>query len=134
MGELTRFAAAVGYPEDIPSAAAVFPFRIDGADVIVAAEARRFTVRRDLAKPGDEVPLERLASLAAGRLLREEATLAWDGEAGVPFLWQEIALDSSDAELRRAFDRFLASADWWLERVDEAERPEPSFPEMVIMP
>ena len=36
--------------------------------------------------------------------------------------------------VRRLFEVFTASCDWWAERVKEAMTPEPVFPEMVILP
>ena len=56
-----------------------------------------------------------LARYAAGRMLREDATLAWDNGA---FLWQDVPAGANSAEMARDFERFMDSCDWWRERVD----------------
>ena len=58
-----------------------------------------------------------LAAYAAGRMIREEATLAF-GEGNV-FLWQDAPSDADDRTLMRLFESFTDSCDWWHARVDE---------------
>lgn len=60
-----------------------------------------------------------LAEYAAGRMLKEEAALAW-GESGL-FLWADAPADAPARELAAFFERFAASCDWWRERTDELQ-------------
>ena len=82
---------------------------------------------------GDAAALPRLASFAAGRIMREEATLAFgDGEA---LLWQAVPADSDDRTLLRLFETFADSCDWWRERLAEREPGGPvEMSEAVILP
>ena len=107
---------------------------IDGAEVKIFERGGRHTVARALCEPGTEFDLARLASLAAGRFLREEAVLSWDHENGVPILWQDIAATASQEEKTNLLNRFLASVDWWVERLNEEPQPAPVLPEMMILP
>ena len=58
-----------------------------------------------------------LAAYAAGRMLREEATLAFGN--GNVFLWQDAPADADDRTLLRLFESFTDSCDWWRARVEE---------------
>ena len=135
-----RLAEAIGYPEAVPGGAMSFAFTVDGAEVAVRESGGRLLLERRLwqTTDGDDETAVRipatLARYAAGRVLREEATLAWDPNREAAILWQDIPASAPDERLRRLFEVFTASCDWWAERVKEALTPEPVFPEMVIMP
>ena len=135
-----RLAEAIGYPEAVPGGAMSFAFTVDGAEVAARESGGRLLLERLLwqATDGDDETAARLpaslARYAAGRVLREEATLAWDPNREAAILWQDIPASAPDERLRRLFEVFAASCDWWAERVKEVETPEPVFPEMVIMP
>ena len=58
-----------------------------------------------------------LAAYAAGRMLREDAALAY-GDGGV-FLWQDAPADADDRAFVKLFESFADSCDWWRARVDE---------------
>ena len=81
----------------------------------------------------EESALVRLAGFAAGRVLKEEATLAWEPREGELILWQGIPAAASDEALKRAFEVFTASCDWWRDRVREEDVGE-RVPEMMIRP
>lgn len=135
-----RLAEAVGYPEAVPGGAMSFTFTVDGAEIAAREAGGRLQLERCLwqaAEEDDETALRlpaTLARYAAGRVLREEATLAWDPNRDAAVLWQDIPASAPVERLRRFFEVFAASCDWWAERVKEALSPEPVFPEMVIMP
>ena len=78
--------------------------------------------------------MARLAGYAAGRILKEEAVLAWDPEAECPILWQDVSESASAEQLKIAFEVFCASCDWWLARADEAGGERVVFPGMMIRP
>ena len=84
----------------------------------------------------DAAHLPRLAEYAAGRMLREDAVLAFDPKSDAAFLWREIDGGSDSLALRLCFEEFADSCEWWRERLEvhggAADAPE--FPEMMIRP
>ena len=73
-----RLAAAIGYPDGDPTGTAVRILRVDGMEV--EAEERDGRIVLSYALDGEAALLPSLAEYAAGRMLKEEATLAWDAE------------------------------------------------------
>ncbi len=133
MDALTRLAAAIGYPDPVSGERAVL--KVDGGDVRVRLDGQRIVFERSICTPEEgSGALERLAGYSAGRLLKEEATLAWDPRAKELMLWQEVAANAPDGVLRRVFEVFCTSCDWWLARVNEGGGSAGPFPEMMIMP
>lgn len=130
---LQRFLEAIGYPERAAEGAASFDLVVDGGEVRVRAEGGRLFLSRALPCEADDLP--RLAALAPGRMLREEAVLAaGPGPTDGAFLWQD-APDTADARtLQRFFESFCDSCDWWLDRVGEFSAPPPEIPPMMIRP
>ncbi len=110
-----RLLAAIGYPERIPNTDEPFTLRVDGREVFVEESAGRIVLSVVLTKGESMIPT--LAAYAAGRMLREEATLAV-GEGNV-FLWQDAPADADDRTLLKLFETFADSCDWWRARVDE---------------
>ena len=137
---IKRLAEAIGYPEEVPDGVLSSAFMVDGAEIAARESGGRLLLESLLwrATDGDDETIARvpamLARYAAGRVLREEATLAWDPNREAAVLWQDIPASAPAERLRRLFEVFTASCDWWAERVKEALTPEPVFPEMVIMP
>ena len=135
-----RLAEAIGYPEAVPGGTMAFAFTVDGAEIAARESGGRLLLERLLwqaADGGDETAARipaTLARYAAGRILREEATLAWDPNREAAILWQDVPASAPTERLRLFFEVFAASCDWWAERVKEALTPEPVFPEMVILP
>ena len=70
-----RFLVAIGYPERMPKTDAPFTLRVDGWGVLVEVSAGRIVLSIVLTE--DESMIPALAAYAAGRMLREEATLAF---------------------------------------------------------
>ena len=130
---IARLAKAIGYPEEIPSGARAFVFQVDGHAIEVVEEAGRLRVACRFPQVGEEGDLVRLAGYATGRILKEEAALAWDPEAEAPMLWQDVPSSTGDALLRRFFEVFMMSCDWWRARVEDAAVVS-HMPEMVILP
>lgn len=110
-----RLLAAIGYPERIPNTDGPFTLRVDGREVFVEVSAGRIVLSIVLTE--DESMIPALAAYAAGRMLREEATLAY-GKGNV-FLWLDAPADADDRALVRLFESFADSCDWWRARVDE---------------
>lgn len=134
-----RLAKAIGYPDQVPAGATAFAFAVDDAEIAARESGGRLLLERRLWEPsGDDESAARipglLARYAAGRVLREEATLAWDPDRDAAILWQDIPSSAPSERLCRFFEVFAASCDWWAERLQEALTPEPVFPEMVIRP
>ena len=131
-GAIRRLAEAIGYPDTVPEEAFVFTFRVDGYGISASVDAGAVLLRLDLpSAPGD---VAAFAEFAAGRILKEEATLAYDAKAGVPFLWRKVPEDANGATLREAFEDFARSCDWWLARAGERGQEPPEMPALVIRP
>ena len=145
---IERLAKAVGYPEKVPEGALSFTFRVDGAEIHAEEAEGRIVLSRTLSDDASILPM--LAQYAAGRMLREDATLSY----GLPdlsdsvsrraeirpssFLWQDAPSDANADALRRAFETFLDSCDWWRARVDALLGGEAAGPDggemMMIRP
>ena len=129
---LERLCEAIAYPEPVPAGAVQARLRVDGGDVMARIIGRRLVLSREIDR--DENDIGQLAIYAAGRILREEAVLAWDERAGVCIIWQEIQDNAEASELVHFFEAFMTSCDWWLARAVELNAPPPSFPDIVIRP
>ena len=96
-----------------------------------------------------------LAAYAAGRMLREDAVLAYgrwskvrklkveslESDSRLPdfqistFLWQDAPEDSDDRTLVKLFETFVDSCDWWRARVEERRKGDAvEISEAVIRP
>ena len=136
MGERfpARLARAIGYPDAVAADSARVALLVDGAEVVASEEGGRAILQATVAAgPSDEL-LTALAGFAAGRILREEAVLAYEPKTDAALLWQAAPRDSDALSLRTFFRAFTASWDWWRARVSELESPKPSFPEVMIRP
>jgi hypothetical protein len=132
MNSIARLAIAVGYPETVADGVGVYTFRVDGEEIVVQTLASRLVLKRYLDVPHDSLNV--FASYAAGRMLREEAVLAWDERAERAFLWREIPEKADAAEMKAAFEEFADSCDWWAQRVAEIDAPKSVFPDIMIRP
>lgn len=137
---VSRLADAIDYPETVPDEAMAFDFEVDGEKVSAREVHGRLILERTLwtgnpdeATDFDRIPRE-LAVFAAGRILREEAVLAWDPQSFRAFLWQDVSSSLPDVKFRRFFEVFMASCDWWSDRVADLTKEAPVFPEMFIRP
>jgi len=126
-----RLLAAIGYPERIPDTDEPFTLRVDGREMFIEESAGRIILSVVLTE--DESMIPTLAAYAAGRMLREEATLAY-GKGNI-FLWQDAPADADDRTLVRLFESFTDSCDWWRTRVDERGKGDAvEISEAVIRP
>jgi len=110
---IERLAKAIGYPDGIPDGVVSFTFRVDGAEIAADEKGGRIVLSSALSGDGSELPT--LAAWAAGRMLREDATLAYGG--GAAFLWQDAPADADSRALLRLFESFADSCDWWRARI-----------------
>jgi len=131
---IRRLAAAIGYPEEVSEDAVSFAFQVDGTAVFASTEGARLVLRCVLVTEPDEETLAKFAGYAAGRLMREEATLAWDPRENALILWQDCPPSADDELLRRFFAVFLMSCDWWAARAGETGEEYQSIPEVMILP
>jgi hypothetical protein len=152
-----RLLAAIGYPERIPNTDELFTLRVDGKEVFVEESAGHLVLSITLTE--DESMIPTLAAYAAGRMLREEATLAFGSlevwkfrslaetasnplnlqtsklPSGAVFLWQDAPTDANDRTLLRLFETFTDSCDWWRARVEERGKGDAvEISEAVIRP
>ena len=108
--------------------------RVDGVEV--AAEEMGDQLVLSCALTDDESLLPPLAVYAAGRMLKEDAALAY-GDARA-FLWQGAPADADAHAMLRLFETFMDSCDWWRARVEAVrggEAKSASAPgEMMIRP
>ena len=126
-----RLLAAIGYPERFPDADGLVTLRVDGREVLVEESAGRIVLSHVLTESDSMVPS--LAAYAAGRMLREDATLAYGKTSA--FLWQDAPADAEDRILLKLFETFADSCDWWRARVDErGKADEVEISEAVIRP
>ena len=130
-GLVERVGELIGYPERVPEGALSFGFVVDGETV----EARQSGGALLLVwRFPEKAPVQRLAELAPGRILREEAVLAWDAPSKRAILWQVSAKGADDRSLVATFQEFLDSRDWWMNAVEELTAPKPTLADLVIRP
>lgn len=129
---IERLCEAIAYPEPVPDGATSFTLRVDGADVLLRLLGKRLVVSRVIDR--DENDLPQLAAFAVGRILKEEAVLAWDDRISACILWQELSETADSKQLTMFFDDFLHSCDWWVERAEELNAPPIVFPDIMIRP
>ncbi len=136
MGERfpARLARAIGYPDAVAADAARAALLVDGEEVVASDEGGRALLQANVAATPSDETLASLAGFAAGRIMREEAVLAYEPKADVAILWQAAPSDADALVLRDFFRSFTASWDWWRARAAELESPQPSFPEVMIRP
>lgn len=130
---LERFVQVLGYPGSVPAGARTFTLVVDGGEIEAEERDGRLVLTKALCAAEEGADLAALAGYAAGRMLKEEATLAWDAAREAPILWQDVAAGAGAAQLRRFFEVFAASCDWWEARAREV-RDRQRMPEMVIVP
>ena len=129
---IERLCEAIAYPDQVPEGASWFNMLVDGSDVTARLIGKRIVLSRVIDR--DENDLPKLVSLAVGRILKEEAVLAWDERLSACVLWQELPADAEDGQLVRFFEDFMNSSDWWVERAGELNAPPVVFPDIVIRP
>ena len=132
MNAVTRLVQAIGYPDRVDDGENPAVLLVDGHEVSAREDALRLILSAKLDFP--EERLAQAAGYAAGRMLREEATLAWDPALKSAVLYQAVDSQASLARLKEAFERFADSCDWWRDRAEEAGAAGPAFPEMVLVP
>ena len=129
-----RLLVAIGYPERTSKGSVAFTLRVDGVEVVAEEMDERLVLLCSLSD--DETLLPTLATYAAGRMLKENATLAYGNHSA--FLWQDVPANADSHALLRLFETFMDSCDWWRARIDALRGNGPaetSAPEtMVIRP
>lgn len=129
---ISKLAVAIGYPEEVADNSSVYAFRVDGWEIIAEKPAGRLILKCYLDIGYDDLP--EFASYVAGRLLREEAVLAWDDKAQNAVLWREIPENANSAAMKEAFEEFADSCEWWMQRLSDIRAPENVFPDILIRP
>ena len=139
---IERLAESVGYPEKVPEGCLSFTFRVDETDVYAEEAGGRVVLSCTLTD--DDSLLPALARYAAGRMLKEDAVLSF-GQPGVSrpynlqpaaFLWQDAPADAAASALRRLFETFADSCDWWRSRLEPRSEDDgpPPLAEVMIRP
>jgi hypothetical protein len=128
----SKLASAINYPEKVPQGLSVYAFRVDGWEIIAEKIGNRLVLKHYLDIDYDDLP--QFASYVAGRLLREEASLAWDENAQKALLWREIISSANLAEMKDAFEEFADSCEWWMQRTLDIHTPKSAFPDVLIRP
>ena len=129
---ISKLASAIGYPERVADGSPVYAFRVDGWELIAETMGNRLVLKRYLDVDYGDLPL--FASYVAGRLLREEAVLAWDDKSQKALLWREIPPNANSSEMKNAFEEFADSCEWWMQRVLDIHAPKSLFPDVLIRP
>lgn len=132
---IDRLLEAIDYPsgEVSPDGGGGVVLKVDDAEMRVREENGRLTLVCPLERP-DEVRLAQLAGYAAGRLLKEDAALAWDPERDELIVWQAVSATADAALMRRVFEVFALSCDWWRDRAGGVTSARAAIPEMMIRP
>ena len=128
---LNALLEAIEYPEKAFEGGSIV-LSVDGAEVTAEVVDDRLVLKSVLAT-GDEMDYGEAAGYAAGRVLREEAVPAYDPQNDALILWQDMAASEDQSVLRRFFETFMTSCDWWRERVRGASERS-MIPEMMIRP
>ena len=129
---IEKLLEAISYPDRAGLENGRVVLLIDGSDVVVEEVGRylRFTAQLD----AGESELPEFAGYVPGRIYKESATLAVDAE-GRAYLWQEAMASQDGQSLARAFEAFLASCDWWRERLESGRADsEVHFQDVLIRP
>ena len=129
---IRRLIEAIGYPNEVPEGEGAVVLRVDGERIRVAELGGQLVLSRVLDR--SEEDLGALAGFAVGRMLREEAVLAWDAREEAVILWQGVPVGTGAEGLRLFFEAFMDSSDWWQARATALHAPPPAFPQMVIHP
>lgn len=132
---VSRLIEAIGYPKDeiLPGAGAI-TLKVDSYQLTAYESAGRLVLVYEIKKEPEEGDLRKYSQFAAGRILREDATVAYDPNKDAIILWQAVDAQSGSAILRSFFEDFTHAVDWWRERAQEAEMKAPEFPDMVFRP
>ncbi len=123
---------ALNYPGTAPDGVRDFVFLVDGLEIHASEQVNGIVLR--FALPCSDELIPDFAQYAAGRLLREDAVLARDGQDSPLFIWQLLPLPADEGMLRESFERFADSCEWWLSRCAEREVPQSVFPDILIRP
>lgn len=130
---IERLIDAIRYPERAPAGAVAFTFQVDGIEILASETGNALRLVCRLTDDAAQFP--RLAEYAAGRMLREDATLACDQEGA--FLWLETSAADDAHALQRLFETFCDSCDWWRARIvpdNDGNHVGSSPDEMRILP
>lgn len=135
-GPVERLLHAIGYPERMSGGSMPFALRVDGMEILADEMDGRAVLSYVLANDDSLIPA--LAGYAAGRMLEEDAVLAYSAPGHQTFLWQDAPQDAGARDLVRLFETFMDSCDWWRERVGALRGGDEGVPEadmsMVIRP
>ena len=135
MGAIDRFLQSIRYPERPRAVSDGVAISVDGEEVRVSERGGGLVFARTLVAGADaDEQIQRLMELAAGRILKEEATLSYDPEREALILWQAVAANADETRLRRVFELFCTSCDWWTARTSGEAEVIDRMPEMVIRP
>ena len=134
-----RLAKAIGYPDEVTSGCKDYTFTVDDFEVRAQETGGRLRLTASVFTPArdgsDEERLAELAGYVPGRILKEEAVLAWDPDSESAIVWQEYPVTAEADDLRRFFEVFAASFEWWRDRASAVqEDAAPLMPEFVIRP
>lgn len=135
--EQLNFLTAIGYPlDEVESREGPLALLVDGFEIELRAMRGGLVLRLSLGKLG-ETDAARVAGYAAGRMLKEEAVVAYDPERGELILWQKVPAGTGASGAKLAFELFMTSCDWWKSAVgaETAKRTERRAEELMrIMP
>ena len=129
---IERLCDAIAYPDPVPEGSTAFNLRVDGGDIMARILGKRLILSRVIDR--DEKDLPKLAAYAAGRILKEDAVLAWDERLSACIIWPELQESADAMQLTRFFEEFTHSCDWWVARTGELNAPPVVFPDIVIRP
>ena len=139
MSATESLSRAIGYPDEVPEGCRDYSFAVDDFEVRAQETGGRLRLTATVFTPtrdgSDEGRLAELAGYVPGRILKEEAVLAWDPDSESAILWQEYPATAEADDLRRFFEVFAASFEWWRDRANASQAEvESPMPEFVIRP
>lgn len=110
MSEQMKFLSAIGYPlEEVEGQIGTIKLIVDGFELRLSEVRGALILSYTLGKLSETDGLK-VASFAAGRMLKEEAVVAYDPGTEELILWQKVAPNSG---AKIAFELFMTSCEWW---------------------
>lgn len=130
---------AIGYPDEVPVDCRDYTLSVDDFEVRAQVRNNRLLLSASVYTPprdgSEDGFLAEVTTFVIGRILKEEAVLAWDPDSDSLMIWQEFPVDVGPNDLRRFFEVFTASFEWWRDRVREVrDGARQKMPEFVIRP
>ncbi|MBP5671512.1 MAG: type III secretion system chaperone [Victivallales bacterium] len=132
-----KFMRIVRYPEAEASPDGRTMLVFDGQPVLFHEERGALTLQMELPPLPDEADkrhetLLNLMSYAMGRSMKDDAILSYDTKNKTLLLWQTLKGVISDETLVSTVETFLATGEWWRQRLQAKQMTASSQPQTMF--